>query len=206
MTRLFLAIGVVLGVTRYAIVRARARRAALRTAESIPWGVRLQEPTWSRASGPLAVLAFAAALCGVASFVRQPGIGAGMAGTIVLAVVAVHRVAERWSARAIAFAADGLQVHLRGARFLIRWEDVADVEPTANRELAELNVLSVRRALASVEPNDDRARTRASSALYDGTGVTGRLLLPGALASVDGATLAKALAAAAQRRGGSAVN
>jgi hypothetical protein len=206
MARLFLALSVLFGLARYAIGRLRARRAAVTSAESIPWGVRLAEPLWSRAGNPLAVLTVGAALLAAACAIHQPGVGLGMAGTIVAGGLMVDVIAGRWSPRALVFAADGLNVHLRSCRFVVPWADVAEVEATENGELAELNVLSVRRVLASVEPGDERTRTRATYALYDGTNVTGRLLLPGVLTGADGPTLARALAAAAAGRRASAAN
>jgi hypothetical protein len=123
-----------------------------------------------------------------------------MSATVVLIGMGVHWTSERWSPRELAFAADGLHVALRRCRFVIPWADVTGVDTLPNPDLAQVGVLSVARVAASAVPDDGAARTQVASALYDGSGVTGRLLVPGALAGLDGAALACALREAAGTR------
>ncbi|HXU64150.1 MAG TPA: hypothetical protein VN962_20765 [Polyangia bacterium] len=192
--------GLVLGLARQVAVLARTRRNRARADQPVRWDVRLREPLWSRATAPVATLALAALLGAVGARVGSAGVGAGLAVTVALMGLGVHWASERWSPRDLMFAADGLHVGLRRCRFVISWSDIAGVETTPGGDFTEVRVLSVARAAGSAAPGDRPARTQVAYALYDGSEVTGRLLVAGALAGLDGATLARAIHDAASTR------
>lgn len=196
----FLVASTVLAAARAAAVQARKRRARARASLPIAWDVPLREPLWSRTSDTAAVLALAAMLGAAAALAGSTGVGAGISATIALLGLAMQRTIERWTPHAMIFTADGLHVILRPLRFVIPWRDITGVETSANGDLADVSVLSVQRVAASALPANDRARQRVGYALHDGSGVTGRLLLDGAVAGLDGGTLARAIREAAALR------
>jgi hypothetical protein len=192
--------GLVLGLVRQVTVLARRRRNRARANQPVRWDVRLREPLWSRAGAPVAALAVAALLGAVGARVGSAGMGTGLAVTVALLGLGMHWTAERWSARDLMFGADGLHVGLRRCRFVISWSDISGAQTTPGGDFTQVNVLSVARAADSAVPGDSQARTQVGYALYDGSAATGRLLVAGALAGVDGATLARAIHDAASTR------
>jgi len=198
--------GLLLGLTRQVAVLARTRRNRARADQPVRWDVRLCEPLWSRASAPVAMLAVAALLGAVGSWVGSAGLGAGLAVTVTLIGLGVQSLSERWSPRDLMFAADGLHVGLRRCRFVISWSDISGAETTPGGDFTEVRVLSVARAAGSAAPGDRPARTQVAYALYDGSEVTGRLLVAGALAGLDGRTLARAIHDAASTRSAAKAN
>lgn len=196
----FLAASTVSSVAREVTIQIRVRRARRRTPESIPWAVRLREPVWSRMSGSLAVLTSCAMIGGAVALVGFAGVGLGVCLTFALLSAGAERIAGVWEARALTFTTAGLRVEMRDCVFLIAWSDITKAEPTGGRDLVRLNVLSVARVAASVEPATDHARARIARALYDGSNFAGTVFVSPWSAGLDGSSFVRALAGASTRR------
>lgn len=195
----FLTASSVLSVAREASLQVRLRRARGRTAESVAWDAPLREPAWSRLSDTTAVLAFGAMAGGAVALGGFAGVGLGICLTIALLGVGSMRMENRLEPRAITLGASGLQVAMQKCQFTIPWSDIGQAEPTAGGDRIVLTILSVDRAVASVEPATPRARRQAAFALL-ATGSAGRFFVSTWIAGVDAPTMIRALTAAAAGR------
>ncbi|MFL5305879.1 MAG: hypothetical protein ACJ8F1_11730 [Polyangia bacterium] len=202
----FLAASTVVSVAREATIQVRSRRARRRTPESIPWDVRLREPAWSRLSGAFSLLTLCAMTGAVVAVIGFPGVGLGMCLTFAFLCAGAERATASFGPRAVTFTAAGLQVEMRDDRFVIPWSDITHAEPTGGGDSVRLKLLSIARAVASVDPATTEGRARVARALYDGSNVGGTMFVSTWSAGVDAPTFVRALTAAAARREPAAAN
>jgi hypothetical protein len=167
----------------------RRRRERAQRDLPVPWNVPLRAPLWSRASDTASIVAWGSSACAVVAALGFAGVAVGIAATMGLLTLGMERATAHFGTRALTFSPDGLRIQQRRGEFLLRWDNIDDVQQTgANHHVVEITV-----------------RSAEGIPVYR-DGPTARLLLSEWTAGLAPATLARAIRDGAARGDRAAAN
>jgi hypothetical protein len=165
----------------------------------VPMGVRLRTPAWTLIGDSFYLVGVGARVGAIAAAIGFTGVGVGVSVTFVALSVAMYAATLRIGVTSITFEPTGLRAQIAGARFLVPWTSISNIEregKSERRKLIFLQLRNISSVTATLEPDNPKTRARLRSFTM---GSEGRLMLSPWIGGLDSLTLIKEISAAIGR-------